>query len=113
MKKNKIDRQFVARPRGLNRVLQQSGAGLQSLVRFLEEEHMAHSGKKNGRLMATRSQLARWGTHRRDISAAIEEGESLGLITVCRGGRRVASLYGLTYLPTHDGKPPTHQWEKI
>lgn len=57
------------------------------LIEFLEIEHLNHAGYENGNLMATYSQLEKFGINRRFISKAIDEAEDRGLILVERGMR--------------------------
>jgi hypothetical protein len=80
------------------------------LIEFLQLEHMRHGGTANGKLKAPRRQLSAFGIGEHFISDAIHEGETLGLIDVCRGRRRLASTYTLTWLPLHDGTPASNRW---
>ena len=110
--KYKIPGQFAPRPRELleSRAWAATSIHVRRLIEFLEIEHLRHGGQENGLLKAPRPQLCAFGLHRRSISAAIEEGIRLGLINVCRGSRRQPSRYSLTWLPLHDGSPPSNRF---
>jgi hypothetical protein len=82
------------------------------LIDFLMLEHMAHGGKENGALVATRRQLEDFGLRRNSIAGAIREAERLGLAHCDHGGHRVASRFTLTWLPHHDGGPPSNRWRE-
>lgn len=83
--------------------------------RFLDvlmREHMRQGGRHNGKLKAPRLQLVEYGgIGARYVSDAIAEVETLGLVDVHRGGMRVATTYALTWLPLHDGTPPSNRWQ--
>jgi hypothetical protein len=82
------------------------------LIDTLMLEHMAHGGKQNGALIATRRQLEKFGLRRNSIASAICEAEELGLADCHRGARRVASTFTLTWLPHRDGSPPSNRWRE-
>ena len=86
------------------------GINARRFVDFLKNEHMGHGGRDNGKLKATYLQLEAWGIGARYISTAIAEAERVGLVDCRRGGMRVATTYSLTWLPLHDGSPPTNRW---
>jgi hypothetical protein len=76
-------------------------------IDFVMIEHMRHSGKANGRLLAPRRQLKEFGIGARHISAAIEETVRHGFINCWQGSGRQPNLYALTWLPllvTSEGK---------
>jgi hypothetical protein len=77
---------------------------------FLMREHLVHGGKENGELKAPQHQLETFGIGVRYISEAIAQTEELGLVDCRRYGLKVASTYTLTWLPNHDGTPPTNRW---
>lgn len=79
-------------------------------VDFLLIEHMNNSGKANGKLKAPHRQLEAFGVGERHIAEAIREAEELGLVDCHRGGMRVATKYGLTWLPLHDRTPASNRW---
>lgn len=83
-------------------------------------EHMAHGGTRNGELVVTYDDFARYGlSSRRATATGLRAAEALGFIDVtargrlCYGGARVASRYGLTWLPRCDGTPASNRWEAI
>jgi|HubBroStandDraft_6_1064221.scaffolds.fasta_scaffold823232_1 hypothetical protein len=70
-------------------------------VIILMKEHGRHRGKQNGRLQATYRQLVSVGITRRLIAPAIREACRSGLVRITRpGGRHLATLYELTWLPS-------------
>lgn len=81
-------------------------------IDFLMLEHMAHGGKENGNLKAPSRQLYAVGIGEHQLTAAISEVEQAGLVDCYRGGMRVATLYSLTWLPLHDGSPPSDRWRE-
>jgi hypothetical protein len=81
-------------------------------VDFLMLEHLAHGGKENGNLKATARQLYTFGIGAHQLTAAIFEVEQAGLVDCHRGGMRVATIYSLTWLPLHDGSPPSDRWRE-
>jgi len=80
------------------------------LIVFLLIQHMKHAGKQNGKLLAPYRLLEEFGVCRRRLAATIRNLEALGLIDCFRGGMRVATNYALTWLPMHDGTPPSNRW---
>ena len=80
------------------------------VIDFLMLEHMAKGGRHNGKLKAPYRQLEECGITPRLVRTSIAEAEELGLIECGRGGMRVATTYGLTWLPLHDGTPAGNQW---
>jgi hypothetical protein len=83
------------------------------LIDFLLLEHLGHGGAENGKLKAPQDQLQAFGIGARYISEAITQAEGLGLVDCHRHGRRVASTYTLTWLPEHDGTPPSNRWRSF
>lgn len=81
-------------------------------VDFLLIEHMNHAGRENGRLKATRRQLAAFGINTHRISAIIAEVEAAGLVDCYRAGMRVATTYTLTFYPLPDGTPASNRWKQ-
>jgi hypothetical protein len=117
--------QFIKLPRDLIRsdAWRSASINCRRLLDFLMVEEMASWGWKrpngtppvtgNGKLKAPYQQLERLGIAARFISAAICEAEKLGLVRANRQGLRCATMYALTWLPTHDGKGPTNEWEAV
>jgi hypothetical protein len=87
-----------------------AGINCRRFIDFLLIELMAHGGSGNGALVAPQEQLIRIGISSRCVAAAIREAESLGLVDCWRRGERVATLYGLNWLPFHDGSAPSDKW---
>lgn len=85
------------------------------LIDFLLIEHRNHAGFENGNLKATYDQLVEYGLKRRLISAAVSEGEFLGLIRCERGGRwadtNLPSTYRLTFYADGNRSPATNEWK--
>jgi hypothetical protein len=71
----------------------------QRFLDFLMIEHMRHSGKCNGFLLAPRRQLWDFNIGAHYVSGAIAEAEHAGLIHCRRGTGRRPSYYGLAWLP--------------
>jgi hypothetical protein len=86
------------------------GINARRFIDFLLLEHMGKGGRHNGQLKAPHRQLRDFGIAVRFIGDAIRQAEDLGLVDCHRGGLRVATRFGLTWLPGHDGKPPTNRW---
>ncbi len=112
MKDKKIEGQFVPLPRDLLasdawRTISING---RRFIDFLMLEHLRHGGRQNGNLKAPQRQLYAAGVGPHHCSEAIAEVEERGLVEVYRYGQRVATEYGLTWLPTHDGSPASNQW---
>jgi len=84
--------------------------GCHRLINFLMHEYMNHAGKHNGKLRAPRRQLEAFGIGAHSVTKAILEAEELCLLECHRGGMRVANVYTLTWLPLHDGTPPSNRW---
>lgn len=91
------------------------------LIDFLEIEHMNHAGTENGNLIATHTQLMKWGIGNRYIRATVDEAKFLGLIRVRHGGRFAgrndANRFTLTYLPHKADQKgfliePTNDWKR-
>jgi hypothetical protein len=80
------------------------------VIDFLLLEHMSKGGQKNGKLKAPHRQLYAFGIGEHQVVDAIREVEEHGLVDCYRGGMRVATTYGLTWLPLHDGTPATDRW---
>jgi hypothetical protein len=71
-------------------------------------EHLKHGGVENGSAIGLHNDKAR-----RAILIAIE----LGFIDkvpqlISHRNIRAPNLYGLTWLPTKDGSPPTNRWTR-
>jgi hypothetical protein len=80
----------------------------------LEIENMKHSGKTNGDLICP---SRGFGIDRHAVKPSNERLTSIGLLKIKHGCSGVlgfgrAHRYGLTYLPTWNGKwvPPTDEW---
>ena len=103
---------FVKLPRELlnSAAWRSLGINARRLLDFLSIEHMNHGGKANGKLLAPRRQLERFGIGSHFISSAIEECERTGLVDCRRGFGRHPSLYALTWLPLGDGSEPSNRW---
>ena len=87
-----------------------AGINSRRLIDFLLIELMAHGGQGNGALLAPEEQLSSVGIGRRYVACAIREAETLGLVDCYRRGRRVATLFGLNWLPSLNGSPPNDRW---
>ena len=79
---------------------------------------MAHGGGLNGALPVTHNNFADYGIRRASILAFLSEAAVLGFVDRTQKGQRrygnfegAPALYRLTWLPTHDGKPATDDWE--
>jgi hypothetical protein len=82
--------------------------------RFLDAvlvENMSHAGQENGNLKSTHRQLIAFGIHPRNVAAAIRAVEAAGLVDCHRGGMRSPTTFALTWLPLHDGTPPSNRWQ--
>jgi hypothetical protein len=79
-------------------------------IDFLLIEHMSKGGRHNGKLMAPRRQLARFGISTHCLSSAITEAERLGLVDCRHGKGRRPSVFVLTWLPMMDGSLPSNRW---
>jgi len=86
------------------------GINARRFVEFLMIEHMNKGGQHNGKLKAPDRQLREFGIDARYVAGAIREAEERGLVDCLRGGMRVATLYGLTWLESHDAAPATNRW---
>jgi hypothetical protein len=73
-------------------------------------EHMRHGGRANGKLVAPRRQLERFGIGSHFVSSAIDNCERVGLVDCRRGFGRSPSLYALTWLPSCDGGEPSNRF---
>jgi hypothetical protein len=106
---------FVMLPRDLLESEAWRGLGINArrFLDFLMLEHMRHSGKENGSLLAPRSQLVGFGIGARHVSPAIEETERLGFVDCKRGTGRRPSSYALTWLPLSDGRAPSNRWRAL
>lgn len=83
-------------------------------------EHMAHGGTQNGELQVTYDDFAKYGlSSRRATAQAIRIAAALGFLEVTLkgrrsyGGARLASRYGLTWLPRCDRTPASNQWRCV
>jgi hypothetical protein len=103
---------FIKLPRALlqSTAWRSLGINARRFIDFLMVEHMAHSGQRNGHLLAPRRQLEEAGIGARHVSAAIEEAENRGLVDIKRGVGRRPSTYALTWLPLPDGTAPSRRW---
>jgi hypothetical protein len=106
--------QFVKLPREVleSAALRALGINGWRVMHFLMLEHLRRGGHHNGKLKAPRRQLWEFGVGQHFVSSAIAEAETLGLIDVARGNRRVASTYALTWMPLHDGAVPSNRWRE-
>src|SRR5262249_28252253 len=109
------ERQFVKLPDDLldSRILPRLRVNTWRLLTFLMREHLHHGGKENGLLQAPREQLEAYGIGSHYISDAIHQAEQLGLLDGERGIGKRSSLYTLTWLPLHDGSPPSHRRRSV
>src|SRR5262249_33315264 len=87
------------------------GINARRFIDFLMHEHMGKAGGENGNLKAPHGHLAGFGIAACYAPAAIREAEEHGLVEAQRGGMRVATTYALTWLPLHDGTPPSNRWQ--
>lgn len=98
------------------------------VLEALEIEHMKHGGTRNGRLVQTYDQLAKFVSKRQGINQSLMRLEALGFIEVKRAGYvrpgavRPANRYRLTYVAGRDDvrigetvKAPiaTHDWCRL
>jgi hypothetical protein len=81
---------------------------------------MAHAGTQNGQLQVTYDDFARQGLRSRNaIAQGIRIAVALGFLDVTfrgrrsYGGARLASRYGLTWLPRCDGTAASNRWRRI
>jgi hypothetical protein len=102
----KLTRDLVESP-----ALQRLSVNACRFIFFLIREHLRHGGKENCRLKAPHRQLIEYGISAGLVTSAIKESEDTGLVECHRGGMRVATLYGLTWLPRHDGTMPPARWK--
>src|SRR5262245_1137759 len=121
-RRTKIEGQFVSYLREMIESPAYRALSLQAckILRRLEIEHCAHGGAENGRLPCTYDDFVKYGCYRNGIRAALLETWALGFQQTTAIGKPPygdipgrASTYRLTYLPTHDGAAPTHEWKKI
>ncbi|KQT04091.1 hypothetical protein ASG50_17940 [Rhizobium sp. Leaf386] len=93
-----------------------SGNAMKIVMR-VGEEHMAHGGTDNGKLLVTHKQFAAYGIRLASVAEAIREAEFFGFLAVDRGmaykGGHEPNLYRLTWLGCHNGFAPTNQWKGI
>jgi hypothetical protein len=105
-KRGTIDGRWVAHPDALIRTLRELSLTARRILDTLEIEHCRHSGKENGNLICTYSDLERAGVDRTRIRKALDELVSFGLVEITRLGRRSyadlrnPTLYRITYLRT-------------
>jgi hypothetical protein len=90
------------------------------VLNAIELEHLKHGGKDNNRLIVPYKTLCAYccTANRRTLAQAIRELEALGFIIVIRGHagngvERAPNMFGLTYLPGHNGGPPSDNWKDI
>jgi hypothetical protein len=83
-------------------------------------EHLKHGGVENGNLPVTYQDFVRWGVRRNSIHEAQLVAIHLGLVdrtsigeVPWRGDIRRPSTFGLTWLPQHNGIPPSNRWTRI
>jgi hypothetical protein len=119
--RNQITENWVSYPRSMisspaMRVLSLSAI---RVMHRLEEEHMAHAGAANGRLIVTHDQFIAWGIHKDSVSPAIREAAALGFVEITQTGAagnegyRRAARYRLTYVNDNARSQPTHEWKAI
>lgn len=83
----------------------------------LEEEHMAHGVRENGKLHVTYSDFAEAGIRRAAISTSITRLEALGFVECTDRGRasraefRFPASYRLTYV--QGNLPASNEWRAI
>ena len=94
--------------------------GAHKIIARIAVEHMAHGGGLNGALPVTHNDFAAFGIRRRSILDYLAEAVALGFVDrTQRGTRRWGdlegspALYRVTWLPTHDGKSATNEWERF
>ena len=87
------------------------------ILERLEEEHLSHGGRENGKLKVTYSNFVDAGVRRAAISTCLAKVEALGFVGCTDHGRasrsefRFPASYRLTYLPGNT--PQTHDWKSI
>jgi hypothetical protein len=79
-------------------------------IEFLLLEHMAKGGQQNGKIKAPARQLHDFGIGEHYVTGAINQAEEVGLVDCRRQGVRAATLYGLTWMESHDGTRATNRW---
>ena len=86
----------------------------------IEVELEKHAGRDNGQLIVPYKTLRAYCCTANDriLAYAIRELEALGFIEVIRGhagngAERKPNMFGLTYVPGHNGRPPTDDWKEI
>jgi hypothetical protein len=94
--------------------------GAEKVIARIAIEHMGHGGGLNGALPVTHNNFADYGIRRASILAFLSEAVALGFVDRTQKGQRrygdfegAPALYRLTWLPTHDGKPSTNEWERF
>jgi hypothetical protein len=94
--------------------------GAEKVIARIAIEHMGHGGGLNGALPVTHNNFANYGIRRASILAFLSEAVALGFVDRTQQGQRrygdfegAPALYRLTWLPTHDGKPATNEWERF
>jgi hypothetical protein len=92
--------------------------GAEKVIARIAIEHMGHGGGLNGALPVTHNNFANYGIRRASILAFLSEAVVLGFVDRTQQGQRrygdfegAPALYRLTWLPTHDGKPASNDWE--
>lgn len=116
---SKIIGQFIAHSREMR--LSPAWRALKSndklVLERLEEEHMAHAGRENGKLKVTFNDFAEWGIRRHAIAEALARVEALGFVQCVDRGRaawaeyRNPARYRLTY--AQGNTAPTNEWTAI
>jgi hypothetical protein len=94
--------------------------GAEKVIARIAIEHMGHGGGLNGALPVTHNNFADYGIRRASILAFLSEAAVLGFVDRTQKGQRrygdfegAPALYRLTWLPTHDGKPATNEWQRF
>jgi hypothetical protein len=81
-------------------------------------EHMGHGGTENGQLPVTHKDFEVFGVRKRSVKQGIAIAVALGWLDVTRQGYafgtlKVASEYGLTFLPRTSGASASNRWKVI
>jgi hypothetical protein len=83
-------------------------------------EHLKHGGVENGKLPVTYQDFVKCGVRRNSVRQAILIAIYLGWIDKTSTGEvpwhgdiRKPSTFALTWLPRHDGVPPSNRWKRF